>query len=60
VRGIDPRFTLAAAGELRNFRKPVLLAWATEDTLFPIAQDQPERLADLITTFACQRAALSA
>jgi len=35
--GVHNRHTLAAARELHRFRKPVLLAWATEDRLFPMA-----------------------
>ncbi len=37
LRGVDKRHTLAAAEELRNFDKPVLLAWAPEEKLFPIS-----------------------
>ena len=33
---VDPRHTLEAAERLRSFEKPVLLAWATEDKLFPV------------------------
>lgn len=36
LRGVDPRHTLAAAEKLAAFRRPVLLAWATEDRLFPV------------------------
>jgi pimeloyl-ACP methyl ester carboxylesterase len=36
LRGVDNRYTLAAARELRQFTKPVLLAWASEDRLFPL------------------------
>jgi pimeloyl-ACP methyl ester carboxylesterase len=43
LRGIDERYTLEAAEQLRHFRKPVLLAWAREDRVFPWAQ--AERLA---------------
>jgi pimeloyl-ACP methyl ester carboxylesterase len=43
LRGIDPRYTLEAAEALRTFDRPVLLAWAPEDRLFPIAH--AERLA---------------
>ena len=35
--GIDPRYTLEAADQLRRFDRPVLLAWSPEDRLFPIA-----------------------
>jgi pimeloyl-ACP methyl ester carboxylesterase len=36
LRAVHPRHTLAAARELRTFNRPVLLAWAPEDKLFPI------------------------
>jgi pimeloyl-ACP methyl ester carboxylesterase len=36
LRDVHPRHTLAAAEALRTFDRPVLLAWATEDKLFPI------------------------
>ncbi|QKV80960.1 alpha/beta fold hydrolase [Amycolatopsis sp. Hca4] len=36
LRAVHPRYTLAAAEALRGFDRPVLLAWATEDRLFPI------------------------
>jgi pimeloyl-ACP methyl ester carboxylesterase len=36
LRGVDRRHTLAAARSLRGFTKPVLLAWAAEDRLFPL------------------------
>ncbi|HYH59893.1 MAG TPA: alpha/beta hydrolase [Thermoleophilaceae bacterium] len=35
-RAIDPRYTIEAAEKLERFDKPVLLAWATEDKLFPV------------------------
>ncbi|WP_328648187.1 alpha/beta fold hydrolase [Amycolatopsis sp. NBC_00348] len=37
LRDVHPRHTLAAAAALRTFDRPVLLAWASEDKLFPIA-----------------------
>jgi pimeloyl-ACP methyl ester carboxylesterase len=37
LREVHNRHTLAAARELPKFTKPVLLAWATEDKLFPIS-----------------------
>ena len=40
LKGISPSFTLAAATKLTDFRKPVLLAWAPEDRLFPFAHAQ--------------------
>ncbi|HWD01567.1 MAG TPA: alpha/beta hydrolase [Amycolatopsis sp.] len=36
LRSVDSRLTLAAAEQLRSFEPPVLLAWASEDKLFPI------------------------
>ncbi|MEV7097528.1 alpha/beta fold hydrolase [Amycolatopsis sp. NPDC051045] len=36
LRDVHPRHTLAAAEALRTFDRPVLLAWAPEDRLFPI------------------------
>ena len=36
IRGADSRYTLDAAERLKGFDKPVLLAWAVEDKLFPI------------------------
>jgi pimeloyl-ACP methyl ester carboxylesterase len=35
LRGIDSRFTVEAARGLTGFTKPVVLAWATEDRVFP-------------------------
>jgi pimeloyl-ACP methyl ester carboxylesterase len=34
LKGIHPRYTLEAAGRLRLFDRPVLLAWAREDRFF--------------------------
>lgn len=36
MRDIHPRYTLAAAKRLPAFQRPVLMAWAPEDRLFPI------------------------
>ncbi|HEY3464550.1 MAG TPA: alpha/beta fold hydrolase [Amycolatopsis sp.] len=36
LRDVHPRHTLAAAEALRRYDRPVLLAWAPEDKLFPI------------------------
>jgi pimeloyl-ACP methyl ester carboxylesterase len=77
LRGVNKRYTLAAAERLHTFDRPVLLAWAPEDRFFPIEtarrlaelfpdarieeipdsrtfvpEDQPERLAELVTEFA--------
>lgn len=43
LRGVDSRYTIEAAAKLRSFDKPVLLAWAKEDKLFPL--DYARRLA---------------
>jgi pimeloyl-ACP methyl ester carboxylesterase len=37
IAGLDPRHTLAAAARLKVFAGPALLAWAQEDTLFPMS-----------------------
>lgn len=37
LRQVDRRHTMAAAEALRTFDRPVLLAWATEDRVFPIS-----------------------
>ena len=83
---VHNRYTIEAAETLeKNFDKPVLLAWAKEDKLFPIdyarryadalpnatlveiedsytfiAEDQPERLAEVIASFVRRPAAVSA
>jgi pimeloyl-ACP methyl ester carboxylesterase len=36
LRSIDSRYTNEAAQRLSSFDKPVLLAWATEDKVFPV------------------------
>lgn len=46
LRSVNKRHTLAAAEKLPAFDKPVLLAWATEDKLFPMSL--ATRLADLL------------
>lgn len=40
LRGVDPRITEQAAEDLKGFGKPTLLAWATEDKVFPFAHAQ--------------------
>jgi pimeloyl-ACP methyl ester carboxylesterase len=35
-RAIDSSYTVEAAEKLKSFDKPVLLAWASEDKLFPV------------------------
>ena len=37
IDGVDSAYTLEAAEKLRDFRRPLLLAWAPEDRFFPIA-----------------------
>src|SRR5829696_7914463 len=44
--GLDKQVTLDAAARLSRFDRPVLLAWATDDRLFPLADAQ--RLAALL------------
>lgn len=46
LRGVHRRHTLAAARSLPSFTKPVLLAWAAEDRLFPL--ELAHRLAGLL------------
>ena len=46
LRGISSRYTVAAAEQLRSFDRPVLLAWASEDRVFPVG-DAERLLADL-------------
>jgi pimeloyl-ACP methyl ester carboxylesterase len=37
LQAIDPHDTIDAAARLRDFDRPVLLAWATEDRVFPLS-----------------------
>lgn len=46
LKGVHRRHTLAAAERLSTFERPVLLAWAKEDRVFPISL--AERLAALL------------
>ena len=48
LMGVNKRHTLAAAERLSTFERPVLLAWAREDRVFPIslAERLAERLPD--------------
>jgi pimeloyl-ACP methyl ester carboxylesterase len=46
LRGIDPKYTFQAAERLRDFDRPVLLAWAVEDRFFKLSF--AERLAATI------------
>ena len=43
LRAVDPRYTIDAAVKLTRFDKPVLVAWAAQDRLFPL--DYPRRFA---------------
>jgi pimeloyl-ACP methyl ester carboxylesterase len=43
LRAVDKRYTLEVAERLRSFEKPVLLAWAADDKLFPL--EYPRRFA---------------
>src|SRR5207247_1370630 len=36
LRAVDSRYTMDAAETLESFGKPVLLAWAGDDLLFPL------------------------
>lgn len=45
LAGVDKRHTLAAAEQLHRFDRPVLLAWAAEDRVFPL--EHARRLAEL-------------
>lgn len=45
LKGIRSRYTAVAARQLHRFERPVLMAWAREDRLFPAAH--AERLAAL-------------
>ena len=85
IKDISPRHTRAAAEKLPQFAKPVLIAWAKEDRIFPVAdayrlsetfpnallaliedsytfvsEDQPERLASLISAFVRENTGVKA
>ena len=53
LRGIDPRFTIAASEKLRSFDRPTLLVWAVEDRFFKITF--AEKLAETINGAALER-----
>ena len=55
ILGMDSADTIAAAEKLRDFDRPVLLAWAPEDRFFPIAH--AERLAELLPDARLERIA---
>lgn len=42
--GLRPEYTLAAVDAMTQWQKPVLMAWGTNDTMFPVSH--AERLAD--------------
>jgi pimeloyl-ACP methyl ester carboxylesterase len=46
LAGLDSSYTLDAAARLTAFRKPVLIAWSTEDRFFPTVH--AERLAKVL------------
>jgi len=46
LKGLDPKYTIAAAGKLAALDVPVLIAWARKDRFFPYRH--AERLAQLI------------
>jgi pimeloyl-ACP methyl ester carboxylesterase len=46
LRAIDARYTNEAAERLKEFDKPVLIAWATEDKVFPL--EHAHKLAELL------------
>ncbi len=53
LRGISPRYTVAAAERLPAFERPVLIAWGTRDPFFPI--EDAERLAALFADSHLER-----
>ncbi len=53
LKGIHPRYTLEAAERLRDFDRPTMLAWATEDRFFKLSF--AERLADTIPDATLER-----
>ncbi|HEV3094882.1 MAG TPA: alpha/beta hydrolase [Solirubrobacteraceae bacterium] len=46
IRAVNARDTISAAERLRYFQQPVLLAWASEDRLFPL--EHAHRLAAIL------------
>jgi pimeloyl-ACP methyl ester carboxylesterase len=85
IKDISPKHMMRAAEKLPEFKKPVLIAWAKEDRIFPVAdayrlgetfpnailalvedsytfvpEDQPERLASLISAFMRENASVEA
>jgi pimeloyl-ACP methyl ester carboxylesterase len=53
LRAVDTAELLAATEQLREFRRPVLLAWAPEDRIFPFAH--AERLVALLPDARLER-----
>jgi pimeloyl-ACP methyl ester carboxylesterase len=46
LKGVDSADTMAAAEKLPGFRRPALVAWGAEDTVFPL--EHGRRLAELL------------
>lgn len=53
LRGLDRKYTLDAAERLREFHRPALLAWGTQDVFFPLSD--AERLADTLPDVRLER-----
>jgi pimeloyl-ACP methyl ester carboxylesterase len=53
LRGLDSKYTLEAAERLREFHRPALLAWGTQDVFFPLSD--AERLADTLPDVRLER-----
>jgi pimeloyl-ACP methyl ester carboxylesterase len=53
LRGISPAYTTEAAEKLPAFKRPVLIAWGTEDKFFPLSD--AERLAALFDEARLER-----
>jgi pimeloyl-ACP methyl ester carboxylesterase len=85
IKDISPKHTKRAAQKFGGFDKPVLIAWAKEDRIFPVSdarrlsqafpnarleliedcytfvsEDQPDKLAQLVTSFMSEPAAAAA
>jgi pimeloyl-ACP methyl ester carboxylesterase len=53
LRALSPHYTLQAAEQLPAFKRPVLIAWGTEDKFFPFSD--AERLAGLFEQARLER-----
>jgi pimeloyl-ACP methyl ester carboxylesterase len=53
MRGIEPKYTLAAAERLGDFDRPVLLVWSPEKAFFP--WEHAERLASIFPNARLER-----